>query len=149
MIKPYYHDDGYVELSVDEDFSSPLDTVHEGQEIQVKTKQVFLRNDDATKWYKDIVLTPVDLEGIVGDEDVSYDETGWGMKIYPGSTEPSSDEWEALDWGNSISMSDIGSSGSPDTTTYHSFWILITSPVCDAQNKINLSVKVEFTEMAV
>ena len=67
-----------------------------------------------------------------------------------GGTEPTSSEWEDINWGESIDMDDIGSDSGYDIATYSPFWYLITCPPnTDAQNKEDIVLKVLYTENAV
>ena len=146
-IKLYYkEDDEFVEVTS----TAPVSTTHEGKSGDTSSVQLFLKNDDVLLWYSTIVVKSVDSVETGGLDDTIYDETGWGVKLYPGDTEPTGSFWDSLDWGNEISMDDIGESGTSDTTTYYPFWYLITCPPnTDAQTKTNIKIKVEFTENAV
>ena len=93
-LKPYiYENAAYSELSVDGDQSNPLKTTHSGKDGDIRVVKVFLRNDNATLYYKDIQISPLDSDGDNIYEDVDYDQTGWGVKLRAGNTEPSAAEW--------------------------------------------------------
>lgn len=130
--------------------SLPITTIHNGKDGDIKTIQLYLRNTSSTKYYSDIVLTPVDLVDADPYGDVVYNETGWGVKLSPGSVEPSLGEWEDIIWGEEIFMDNIGTSSVADTSTYYPFWYLITCPPNeDAKNKTDIYLKVKFTDNAV
>jgi hypothetical protein len=129
---------------------SPITTVHDGKEGDDKTVLLYLRNTDNTKWYSNIRITPVDLEDANPYGDVAYSETGWGVKLSKGGTEPTEAEWEDIDWGEYIDMDNVGSDSVGDSTTYFPFWYLISCPPnTDAQNKVDIVFQVAFTENAV
>ena len=145
----YYKDDDdqFVEVSSDTDLNSPITTVHDGKKGDVKTVQLFLRNDDAALWFSNIRVVPVD---ILGDNDIYYTETGWGVKLSPGDVEPTEGEWDDIDWGEEIEMEDVGSDSAEDTTTYYPFWYLITCPPNeDVAIKTDIILEVNYTENSV
>jgi hypothetical protein len=150
-LKLYFKEnDEFVAVS-QTDQTSPLATVHDGKTGDVISTQVFVRNDDSDLWFSNIEVLPIDLgEGVAEEGDVSYEDTGWGVKLAVGTEEPTLSMWEDIDWGNTISFSSIGSSVVADTTTYNSFWYMISCPPnTDAQNKDNIVLRVEYTENAV
>jgi len=151
-LKLYYKELGsFVEISTGGDMDSPLSTVHDGKTGEDVSVQLFVRNDDENKWYSNIEVFPFDKSvGAVNSGDVNYEDTGWGVKLSLGSVEPSAATWEDVDWGGSILISNIGSSGSADTTQYHPFWCLLSCPPHhSAVTKENISFRVEYTENAV
>jgi hypothetical protein len=151
-LKLYYKNSSgsFVEASTGDDTSDPVVTTHDGKNGDVKTTDLYLRNDDSAKWYSNIVVLPVDLVDANPYGDVNYSETGWGVKLSSGGTEPTEAEWDDVTWGRQISMSDIGSNSSADTTTYYPFWYLISCPPnTDAQNKDDIILQISYTENAV
>jgi len=150
-LKLYYkEDDQFVEISSDLNLDTPLTTIHNGKTGDVVTTQIYIRNDDATKWFSNIILQPVDLVDANPYGDVAYSETGWGVKLSYGSAEPTVGEWEDLAWGNEIDAPNIGSALSADTTTYYPIWQLESCPPnTNAQIKEDLVIQVSHTENAV
>ena len=150
-LKLYYKEgDVYTEVSSASAHTSPITSVHDGKTGDVISTQLFLRNDDTALWYSNIVIRPYDLTSEVDKDDTDYESTGWGTKLSEGDNEPTSAAWNNIDWGDYIEMSDIGEDGLYDTSTYYSFWRLLTCPpYTQAQIKRNLSVRVEYTENAV
>lgn len=150
-LKLYYKEgDVYTEISSGNTQANPLTTVHDGKTGDFISAQLFLRNDDATKWYSNIVVRPYDLTTTVDKDDTDYESTGWGVKLSQGADEPTLAAWGDIDWGDFINMGDIGESGIPNTATYFPLWKLITCPPnADAQIKNNLTIRVEYTENAV
>ena len=132
------------------DLSNPITTSHDGKEGDEKTVLLYVHNDNSAKWYSNIKITPVDLEDANPYGDVAYSETGWGVKLSKGGTEPTEAEWDDIDWGCHIDMDDIGADGLGDATTYYPFWYYISCPPnTNAQNKTDIVLKVEYTENTV
>ena len=151
-LKVYFRDSNGLlsEASTGTTLTNPITTTHDGKEGDEKSILLYLRNDDSTKWYSNITITPVDLVDANPYGDVAYDETGWGVKLNKGGTEPTEAEWDDIDWGEVISMDNIGSDGSGDSTTYNPFWYYISCPPnTNAQNKTDIVLKVEYTENTV
>ena len=128
---------------------NPVTTVHDGKTGDTVTLQLYIRNDDALKWFSSIRVFPLDTEDANPYGDVNHSETGWGIKLSPGADEPTFGEWEDLHWGDTIAMSNIGADSSPDTTTYFPFWYYITCPPnTDAKTKTDILLRAEYTENA-
>lgn len=139
--------DQFVEATIDSDLTNPITSVHNGKAGDVKTIQLYLRNDDVTEWFSNIQIEPLDS---VEPYDVGYDETGWGVKLSAGAAEPTSGEWEDMQWANQITMVDIGSDSAANTTTYFPFWYLITCPPNEeVKIKTDIVLDVSYTENAV
>jgi hypothetical protein len=146
----YKEDDQFVEMSSDQDLSTPLTTVHDGKPGDTITVCLYLRNADVSKWFSNLRIKPIDLVDASPYGDVAYDETGWGVKLNAGGEEPTAGEWEDIDWGNEIDMESVGSDSGADTTTYFPFWYLITCPPnTDAKVKTDIVLNVSYTENAV
>ena len=148
----YFKDSGgsYSLATTGTDLTNPVTTTHDGKDGDIQTICLYIRNDDSSKWYSNIRITPVDLEDANPYGDVAYSETGWGVKLNEGGTEPTESEWDDIDWGEYVNMDDIGSDSVGDDATYYPFWYLISCPPnTNAQNKTDVVLKVEYTENAV
>jgi len=148
----YFKDtnDLFTEASIDSDLTVPITTIHEGKEGDTKILQLYIRNDDAAKWFSNIIIRPVDLVDANPYGDVAYSETGWGVKLSENTSQPTSAAWEDLPWGEQIDIVDIGSDSVADITTYVPFWYLITCPPNeDVKNKDDVVLNVSYTENAV
>lgn len=146
-LKLYYKDSlgAYSEITSGSDFSNPVTTTHDGKIGDIKTVCLYIRNDDVALWYSNVEILPVDLVDANPYGDVAYDETGWGVKLNEGGTEPTTAEWNDIDWGRKISVEDI-----EDSTTYFPFYYLISCPPnTNAQNKSDIILRVSYTENAV
>ena len=64
---------------------NPISTTHNGKTGDIKTIQLYIRNDDSTKWFSNIIIKPIDLIDANPYGDVGYTETGWGVKLSSGS----------------------------------------------------------------
>lgn len=151
-LKLYYkEDDVFMEVSTStEDGLDPLTSVHDGKTGSVVSKQLYLRNDNASKWYSNIIVKPIDLVDANPYGDIAYSETGWGIKLSEEADEPSVSEWEDISWGSPIDVIDIGSDSGEDTTTYIPFWYLESCPPnTDAKIKTDIVINVSYTENAV
>ena len=151
-LKVYFRDsDGLLsEATNGTDLANPITTTHDGKDGDEKAIILYLRNDDNTLWYSNIKITPLDLVDANPYGDVGYDETGWGVKLNKGGSEPTEAEWDDIDWGYHIDLDNIGSDGIGDSTTYYPFWYLISCPPnTNAENKTDIVLKVEFTENTV
>ena len=112
-------------FSKDDSFTKPISITLDGTVNSVVVKKFYVRNDDATKYYSSITLQGVVEEGL---DIISGAENGWNWKMISGDGEPIEEEWGLVSPGNSISLSDIGTSSTGDTTTYLPFWLRIESP---------------------
>lgn len=142
--------DQYVEISRGTDLISPVSTVHDGRVGGNVYCQLYIRNDESTKWYSNIQIIPIDTVDAYPYGDVAYTETGWGVKLSAGAQEPSLAEWEDIAWGNTINMSNIGSASLADTTTYFPFWYMITCPPNElAKTKVDINLRVLRTNNSI
>jgi hypothetical protein len=139
----YKKDNVYYPISKDNDFSNPFTTVHDGKTGDTKTNQLYVRNDDNSEWFSNIVITPDDGETV-------YTETGWGVKLSAGADEPTKGQWDDIAWGRAINMPDVGLDSVADIATYYPFWILVTCPPnTDAQIKTDIRLRVDWTENSI
>lgn len=143
-----YENSGYVAISSDS--SNTIKTVHDGKRGNTRILQLFLRNDSSSNWYSNIKITPEDTEEPNSYGDISFYETGWGIKLSTEELEPTASEWEDIEWGEYTWMEDVGSDSAADTNTYFPFWYLISSPPnINAENKTDIQLRVSFTENTV
>jgi len=143
----YYKDeeDQFVQVSE----STPINTIHNGRTGDIKTIQLFVRNDDPDEWYSNVRIRPVDLVDANPYGDIGYTETGWGVKLNYSEFEPSTSEWNDLRWGADFIIDAIGSNDEADLS-YHSFWYYITCPPNeDVKIKTDIVIDVSFTENMV
>lgn len=114
-----------------------------------KAQKLFLRNDDNTKWYNDIVLAVTSTTGQpIVDGSVS-------IKLLSGDARPTEDRWSAaLANSNALIQSpilggsvderfpEIGEAGTADVK-YYPFWIRVEvakgAPIGDSRFSLELS----------
>jgi len=122
-------------LSDDASFSNAFSVTVDGITGGVVHRRIYVRNDDPTKFYTDIEVTPVVLSGT---DIVTGATKGYVWKLIVDDTQPAEEEWGLTSAGNTIALTDIGESGNGDTTTFLPLWIRIevprSSPVTSYQN---------------
>jgi len=150
-LKLYYKkNDVFVPITLSGDLASPLVSIHDGKTGDEQTIQLYIRNDDSANWFSNIIVRPIDLIDANPYGDIIHTETGWGVKLSAGAEEPTSGEWEDIDWGVSVNMPNIGTDSGADVATYNPFWYLITCPPnTDAKVKTDIVLNVSFTENSV
>lgn len=115
---------------------SPLTTQHPIAGSTVDTK-VYLRNDDATKYYTTISVDPQDT--------TATDESTWVFLAPDSAGSPGTFGVASA----ALSMADIGVAGTGDTTG-KPFWVRVTTPsVGTTQNKTDIFLNVTGREFAV
>ncbi len=124
-LKIYEEADPDTAFSQDGDFTSPFAISFDGRLGGSREVQLFVRNDDATKYYTSITLTVEDT-ALVNHVDGS--ETGFEWKLSAGDLQPTAYDWDQITAANTISLPNIGSSGSGDISTYVPFWLYIAIP---------------------
>ena len=119
-LKIYTAVDPNAYLSAEGTFTNPFIGSFNGITGEVQVTRLYLRNDDATKYYTGIDIIPVD-----GGENIVQGE-GFSWRLTAGDTQPLEAQWILLACGNTIAMSDIGSVSDGDIRTYLPFWVRIT-----------------------
>jgi len=118
----------------------PLITTHDGSLGEVVETMLFLRNNDPDEYYTGISVTAVC--DTVPDDTIGT-ETGHGVKLRAGHSQPTEAEWECIDYANSITFDNIGGIGSPDISSYFPFWYRVeVPPGTPADNKENIFLRV-------
>ena len=107
------------------DSQNPFTVTFDGRRGGSQDRMVFVRNDDITKYYTNIIISVVDTEG---DSIVDGTAEGWSWKLMIKETAPTNEEWALVSPGNTISLSNIGSSAKGDISTFLSFWVRVTIP---------------------
>ena len=134
-----------VELSDDGTYQHPLLVSLDSAKALTKVVKLYLRNDDAAKYYTGISVYPVDGgSGIVDGAD------GYSWKLVRKDDEPLEIEWDASPAGGHISFSDIGASGAGDTVTYIPFWLMVTVPkYAQVKTYSDVRMAIDYTEHTV
>lgn len=112
-------------LSTDGTFTNPFSMSIDGRTGGTLDFQLFVRNDDPTKWYDDISVGATD-----GAEDkLVTGGLGFSVKLQVGNKRPTHEEWNLIQPGSTVDFSDaIGSSVNGDITVYLPFWVRIQIP---------------------
>jgi len=87
-------------------------------------RRYFVRNDGAVLFYTSITMVPVTKSGA----DIISGANSFSWKLIAGDAQPVDTQWGLLSPANTITLSNIGSSGSPDTSTFLPFWLRVTVP---------------------
>ena len=132
----------------------PVVTTHDGTLGEIVEIKLFVRNDDPTEYYENIVITPVCT---TSPDDTIGTATGHGVKLYRRGSlasdiqpQPTEAEWEAIDYGTSITMPNIGISGFGDTASYLGFWYRVECPAgAKAANLENIVLRISFVAQPV
>ena len=132
-------------FSTEGSFDNPMDHSFNGALGEVVEAKYYLRNDDATKFYSSITIQPDDG----GDNIVSGsgDTAGFSWKLIAGNSKPLEEQWDLQTAGATISMSNVGSVGAGDTSTYLPFWIRIEIPTnAQIASYQDVSLQIDCTE---
>ncbi len=125
----------------------PITTTHDGVLGEVVEIKLDVRNDSTLEYYQSISVLPVSKT--TPDETTAI-ANGHGVKLFAGETQPTEAEWEAIDYGVAVSLANIGSAGSGDTSTYLPFWYRVEVPASAlADNKENLILRLSYTAYPV
>jgi hypothetical protein len=104
----------------------PMRTFHNGYLGGSHEEFFYLRNDDASNYYTNIVATPQMVGGY--NDNGEFGITGWGIKLMYGRRRPTETEWDLVRSGDGIQLPDIGSSEAADTFTNHPVWVRVYCP---------------------
>jgi len=122
------------------DESLPIISTHDGVLGESVELRLFLRNDDPNRYYSSTYVEPVALST---PSDVIGIATGHGFKLKATTHQPTEGTWESTNYGNTISLGNIGEVGSGDTSTYLPFWCRIECPAgAPADNIENVVLRV-------
>lgn len=125
----------------------PLRTVHNGQPGGACEKLIFIRNDDSSNYYTDMVLS---YENNIADDYGVLGSTGWSVKFLYGRRQPTEEEWDVVTADSAIRIPDIGNSLAADTSTFHPVWIRVYCPGgSPAQIREGQRIKLSFSEKKV
>lgn len=125
----------------------PIITTHDGVIGETVEIKLFVRNDSTAEYYESIIVTPVSKTSPDETDGVS---NGHGVKLSLGTTQPTEGQWSAIDYGEAITLSDIGVVGTADTSTYLPFWYRVEVPAgAPADNKENLVLRLSYVASAV
>jgi len=119
MLGLYESADAATQISENGDQTNPFSITAEGTNSNTIDTKIYVRNDDATKGYTNVIVQPYYSGG--GNSKVSG-QYGWGWKLYSSDVQPTESQWSSVDYGNILSF------GSIITTGFTPFWVRITMP---------------------
>ncbi len=127
-------------FSEDGTLTNPISITIDGLRGGVILRRYYVRNDDNTKYYTSITLQPIVNSGL---NIVNGSINGFSWKLIEGDTQPLDDQWAITTSGNQISLTNIGTAGNGDTTTYLPFWLRVDVPRnVDVQSFSNVSLEI-------
>ena len=118
----YESADPTTDFSADGDMTNPIRQSFDGRVGGVKEIKYYVRNDNVSNTYTDIVVTPVDRNSPTTNFVDGTNGYSWKLKV--GNTQPLAEEWDTIADGNTISFDNIS-----DTVTYLPFWVRIEVPL--------------------
>lgn len=121
----YISPDGVSAVSQDGAFTNPFSLTFDGRTGGTRQMRLYIRNDDALQYYTNLSLT---LQENSSFPIIDNSIDGFAWKLSEGDTQPTEADWANISSGNVIAFSDLGSSGSPDTSTYLPFWVYVQIP---------------------
>lgn len=109
---------GFVELD-------PFRVTFDGRQGGAIATKIFLRNDDPSRWYSNMVLQALDTS-TSRKSMVTEGVPGFFWKLAQGDRALFPEEWDQIAKGNSISFTQtLGSSTFGDITTYLPVWVYV------------------------
>lgn len=128
------------------DLDEKLRAVKNGTKGGAVDVLMYLRNDDLSVYYRDLLITLEEVGGFEG----YLSEDGFYIKFLAGSSEPSEAEWDLVLPGESLPLEDIGNYEEADTYTYHPIWVRVYIPgKTPSQHKEFGTIKIYYTEYKV
>jgi hypothetical protein len=121
----YTRPDGASAISQDGDFTAPFAITFDGRIGGYKEVKLFVRNDNATRYFSGLTLSLEDNSAL---NIVTNTSAGFAWKLAYGDTKPTYNDWVNTTAGNTIELPDVGAAGDPDTSTYLPFWLFIQVP---------------------
>ncbi len=111
-------------LSVEGDFTIPLSLSIDGRAGGVIDRELFVRNDQETRWYENISVTAL------GDSPALVNGAlGFSVKFITGNKRPTHEEWGLVAPANTATFTDnIGNAYDAETGIYLPFWMRIEVP---------------------
>jgi hypothetical protein len=125
----------------------PARTFSDGRLGGAHEQIVYLRNDNSSTYYTDLVLS---FEQTLYNDTGAFGDTGWGVKYLYGERRPTEAEWDEVRSGEPLSIPDIGTTAAADTSTYHPVWIRVYCPGdTAAQIRESQRIRLSFYEKKV
>ncbi len=87
----------------------------------ISETKIYIRNDNTGRYYTNISVA-------VNQDTGTFGASGFSIKLYYGSRQPTEAEWDAAPVNTPIIIPDIGTLAVGDDTTFHPFWIRAFCP---------------------
>lgn len=100
-------------------------THHDGHLGGAYEKLIYIRNDDASRYYTNISVAVVSTNQ---DNYGEYGDSGWSIKLAFGERRLTEAEWHLVMPGEPLSLPDIGSTEAGNTHQYFPIWIRTYCP---------------------
>lgn len=134
-------------LDTEANRQGPHRTFSDGRLGGAHEQIVYLRNDDPSTYYTDLVLS---YEQDIYNDSGEFGDTGWGIKYLYGERRPTEAEWDEIRSGESLVLPDIGTTLAADTYTFHPIWVRVYCPGGQAaQLRENQRVRLSYYEKKV
>ena len=125
----------------------PHRTFSDGRLGGAHEKLVYLRNDNPSTYYTDLVLS---YEQELYNDSGEFGDSGWGVKYLYGERRPTEAEWDEIRSGEPLVLPDIGTTLAADTYTFHPIWVRVYCPGgTAAQIRENQRVRLSYYEKKV
>lgn len=112
-------------FSSDSTFSNALSITVDGVIGSIIQRKYYVRNDNILRFYTNVKVKPKVLSGL---DIITGANQNFIWKLNAGDAQPLEDQWTLVSAANTISLSDLGQSGSGDITTFLPFWLRIEVP---------------------
>lgn len=121
---------------------SYISLVLDGTYGDVRTEQFFVKNSSELHYLTDFIISLPN-----SDYSAGYMRDGYSVKVIVADTLPSQADWDLVGPGQPVSMDDIGSLGSADTSSYRSFFVRVSCPGNQPVSLVDqVSVKFSYIE---
>lgn len=129
-------------LSLEDGRFGPSRTSFDGRLGGAQEKIVYVRNNDSSNYYTNLILS---YESVAYDDSGELGSTGWGVKYLYGERRPTEAEWDEVRSGEPLAIPDIGTTLAADTYTFHPIWIRVYCPGgVAAQHRDNQRIKLSY-----
>lgn len=107
-------------------FTAPIKTSLNGSQGESEERKLFVRNSDANTYFTAVTIKGAPSTRVrVGDP--AYPEANITLKLILKDTQPSENEWLAVESGNEIVVDNIGDTDNADNG-YIPFWMYLALP---------------------
>mgnify|MGYP001203430293 FL=1 len=127
--------------------SGSLITTHNGFTGGQFESLIYIKNNNVGYFYENIQVSVV-MDGL--DEGDIFSTSGWSIKLKATSEQPTEKEWGDILVNSTVSVADIGTAASADTTTMRPVWVRIFCPGhTDPQIKTDMKLNLKYYKKVV